>query len=468
MILAVRHKAFERPLPSQTDAERGPGLGSLVEGSNPLGRLALALGKGVDLRAHRRPRRAPGRPARRWRRAAGRHARRARPAAAAARRRPASACSSSVPRRQANVQRGEHGVAAPVDQRRRHIEGVPCDQLIEDGVPHRAIGTFASPGARGRRGLASAQLRERVAATVVACELVVERRQLLRAQVDDLDLEAHRASRRATGSRSPPDTARRARGARRGAGRRAGARARAGSSRRPASRSTPSRRVGSAPSTALAQVQRDDVSRLDHLPVRRSDAAGRPTRAASRARARPRRRVTTDDGRTTSRPPSSPSAIVRPDVDGRRVAQRLARRERVGVDLGRADHGELMLVHGVMERVLDQTAQHLAADLLAEHALEHAARRLARPEPGKSRLPADLRERAIELGLHGRRGDLDLQALAARPELLDRHRGVLVRVRESGNSLGASMGESDIATATTISLAMREGGLEPPRLPARS
>ena len=61
-----------------------------------------------------------------------------------------------------------------------------------------------------------------------------------------------------------------------------------------------------------------------------------------------------------------------------------------------------MLVHGVMERVLDQTAQHVAAHLLAEHALEHAPRRLARTEPGKPRLPADLRERAIDLGLHGR------------------------------------------------------------------
>ena len=123
-----------------------------------------------------------------------------------------------------------------------------------------------------------------------------------------------------------------------------------------------------------------------------------------------------------------------------------------------------MVVHGVMERVLDQTAQYVAANLLTEGALEHAPRRLARTEPGKSRLPADLRERAIDLGLHGGSGDLHLQALAARSDLLDRHRGVLVRVRGVRRQFAASMGSQTCDRDHDLARGAR-GGLEPHGLP---
>ena len=163
--------------------------------------------------------------------------------------------------------------------------------------------------------------------------------------------------------------------------------------------------------------------------------------------------VTAAAGFRASKPVRSSSTIVRPDVDRRRVAQRLAGREHVGVDLGRPHDRELVLVHGVMERLLDQAAEHLAAHLIAEHALEHLTGRLPRSESRETCLAADEREGAIDLGLDGRSTDLDLQALAARPEFLERDLGSIHR--------------GSIALSGALR-AMREGGLEPPRLPARS
>ena len=132
---------------------------------------------------------------------------------------------------------------------------------------------------------------------------------------------------------------------------------------------------------AAGEIQRHDVSGLDDLSI--VDRAQLGDRLAQRfqhaidlvvgdARGGP------DDVEARH----VPERDVRTDVHRRGVTERLARSEHVGVDLRRADHREVMLVDGVVERFLHQTPEDLATHLLAEHVLQHATWRLARPESG--------------------------------------------------------------------------------------
>src|SRR5262249_59506631 len=80
---------------------------------------------------------------------------------------------------------------------------------------------------------------------------------------------------------------------------------------------------------------------------------------------------------------------LRPDIDARRVAERLAGRQRVGVDVGGADDGEPVFLDRGEEGSLDESAEHLAPDLVAEHALDDRARCLPRSEAAQPRLLAN-------------------------------------------------------------------------------
>src|SRR5262245_1215371 len=263
---------------------------------------------------------------------------------------------------------------------------------------------------------------------MVACELVVEGRQLLRPEVDHLDLEVHRAPgerrvlialrirniERQVSAAVLPDQLSLDR------------------EREAAAAGLEEYSLAAGRLAAFhlaAQVEGHDVSRLDHLSIRDRTQLGdglahRLEHALDLVVLHLRRR--TDDVEVAEIPEDDRGA----NVDGRRVAQSLTGLEGVGVDLRRPDDGEVMLVHGVMERVLDQPAQHLATDVVAKVSLEHPSWRLPRSKPGEPRLASDLCERAVDLGLDDRRGDLDLQPPAARSDLLDGHSGgVAARLR---------------------------------------
>src|SRR5215469_16263110 len=100
----------------------------------------------------------------------------------------------------------------------------------------------------------------------------------------------------------------------------------------------------------------------------------------------------------------------------------------------------MVLMDGMVERLLHEAAEHLAAHLITEHALEHLTGCLPRSESRQTRLSSDEREGAIDLGLNGRSTDLDLQALAARPEFLERDLWSVHRVpwRATGNARGGT------------------------------
>src|SRR5262249_46264506 len=99
---------------------------------------------------------------------------------------------------------------------------------------------------------------------------------------------------------------------------------------------------------------------------------------------------------------------------------------------------ELVLVNGVMERLLYQAAENLPAHLITEHALQDLTGRLARSEPRETCLSSDECEGAVDLRLHRRSTDLDLETLAARPEFLERDLGSIHRVAwgAPGNARG--------------------------------
>ena len=69
---------------------------------------------------------------------------------------------------------------------------------------------------------------------------------------------------------------------------------------------------------------------------------------------------------------------------------------------------------------LDQLAEHLAPHLLAEGPLEHGPWHATGAEAAQPRLAPDRREGALQLRLHVRRGDLHLEALADRGQVLER------------------------------------------------
>ena len=113
----------------------------------------------------------------------------------------------------------------------------------------------------------------------------------------------------------------------------------------------------------------------------------------------------------------------RANVDSGRVAQRLPGRQHVGVDLGRSDDGQLVLVHRMVERFLHQLSQDLAAHLITEHPLDHAARRATGAESRQLGLAPDVLQRAIDLALDRWGVDLDQESLATRTQLFDRDLG---------------------------------------------
>src|SRR5262249_55436888 len=91
-------------------------------------------------------------------------------------------------RRRTEIDAGEQRLRPTLDERRRHVERVARDDLIEDRVAHRIVGTTL--GFTLEVGPdPSAQIGERLAAAVIAREVIVERRQLLRAELLHRDLE---------------------------------------------------------------------------------------------------------------------------------------------------------------------------------------------------------------------------------------------------------------------------------------
>src|SRR5581483_9943691 len=93
--------------------------------------------------------------------------------------------------RQTNVERLEQRGRAAFDERGRNVERVARDQLIEHGLPDRIVraldGLPLEVGADAR-----AEVGERFDARMIAREVVVERGELLREEVFDLDVEGGR------------------------------------------------------------------------------------------------------------------------------------------------------------------------------------------------------------------------------------------------------------------------------------
>src|SRR5262245_45494276 len=185
-------KALQRSLPPQTHAEGRPGLAALVQRPYPPGGLLLALRQGRDLRADLLlPRHqavslcngieqkvGPDVSLRPW----------------------AQLLSEPCQRflllgagRKTHIESGQHRVTPAIDEGGRHLDGMACNQLVDQRFTHCAIRPLPCLPLEVLPD-APPQLLERLAAAVIPGEVVVERRQLLGAQVDDLDVEAHGAS----------------------------------------------------------------------------------------------------------------------------------------------------------------------------------------------------------------------------------------------------------------------------------
>ena len=165
--------------------ERLPCLGTLVEGSDALRRLLLPPRERVNFDVNRRVVDRDTRAAAMASRS--RSARTSRSARGRTSAQPFEELCTVRPLGDADVVRGEQRVAATVDQRGRDLEAVSRDQLLEQRVLY--CGICSGGRLRLQVGLdLRPQILQRLGATVVPRELVVERRRLLALQVDDLDV----------------------------------------------------------------------------------------------------------------------------------------------------------------------------------------------------------------------------------------------------------------------------------------
>jgi hypothetical protein len=294
---------------------------------------------------------------------------------------------------------------------------------------------------------------------VVAGELVVERRELLRAELLHLDLELGRLS---------GEPRARVVGRIRHAERQPGATVLPDELLLERERERPAPRLeqdalaahGLAAVQPAREVDDEDVARLDDRAIfDRPELCDRLAQCLERAI---HVRIGDRGRRARRRDVVYVAELDRgSDLDRRRVAERFAGREIVRVDLRGAHDREPVALDGAMERVLDEAPQHLAPHLGTEHALEDGARCLSRAEPAKPRLLADELVCAIELRLHRGGRDLDSQPFANRCQILERdlrvhHRtstGIRACERGDSNPHGCPRDPKSRASASSATLA---------------
>ena len=107
-----------------------------------------------------------------------------------------------------------------------------------------------------------------------------------------------------------------------------------------------------------------------------------------------------------------------PDVEGRRVAERVPSLDALRHDLRWPDGPQAFVIHGAGIGMLDQVTQNVSADLISELLLEHRPRHLSQAKSRNLGLLLEPTECPVELGRNGLLGNLDIEPALRRSELL--------------------------------------------------